>query len=53
MQFNICWAAKGAGREVRHKTENEKNNNCELKNDKIISGCILDCNRGHQKRAWK
>jgi len=53
MQFHICWTAKGADREVRHKTENEKNNICELKSDKIISGCIMACNWGHQKKSME
>jgi hypothetical protein len=44
---------KRADREVRRKTENETNNIYELKSDKIISGCILACNRGHQKKSMK
>ena len=53
MQFNICWTANGAAREVRRKTENGTNNICELKSDKTISGCVLACNRGHQKKSME
>jgi hypothetical protein len=44
---------KGADREVRRETENETNNICKLKSDKIISGCILASNRGHQKKSME
>jgi hypothetical protein len=53
MQFNICWTANGADREVMRKTENETNKICELKSDINISRCILACNRGHQKKIME
>lgn len=53
MQFTTYWTANGANREERRKTESETNNISELKRDKTISSCILACNRGHKKRAFK
>jgi hypothetical protein len=48
MQFNICWTANRADREVMRKTENETNNISGLKSDKNISCCILAYTQGHQ-----